>query len=260
MNKVCLLGSGNVAWHFGQWMIAKNIDLVHVYSRTKSAARSLAEELDCPYTDCIQEITKEADIYLLCINDDSIAEFMNKWSLKFTEKQILIHTSGSIPSSVFKSFHDHFGCVWPIQSLTKDITSNATEIPFVITASDEATKESIFAFIHTISDHIIETDDETKSDMHFMAVMVNNFTNHIYSLVEDFGKEKQIDFNIFLPLIKASIDKLSFASPSEIQTGPARRNDQKIIQNHLTKLNKYPELQEVYTTLSQSIITKYHQK
>ena len=48
--------------------------------------------------------------------------------------------------------------------------------------------------------------------------------------------------------------KVQQVLPSEVQTGPAIRKDEKILQKHLDFLKEQPPLQEIYRLLSQSIV------
>lgn len=56
-----------------------------------------------------------------------------------------------------------------------------------------------------------------------------------------------------LPLIEETTRKIHFLTPEEAQTGPARRNDRNIIEDHLHMLENEPELAEIYRNISRSI-------
>ena len=61
-------------------------------------------------------------------------------------------------------------------------------------------------------------------------------------------------FDMLRPLIAETASKVKEHLPAGVQTGPAIRNDQHTIQAHLQMLDNEPELQEIYTLLSQGII------
>ena len=50
-----------------------------------------------------------------------------------------------------------------------------------------------------------------------------------------------------------TVIKAIHLSPSESQTGPAKRGDTKIIEEHLKMLNKNPAMYKIYKLLSESI-------
>ena len=78
----------------------------------------------------------------------------------------------------------------------------------------------------------------------------------MFHLAEDFLKEAHVDFNLLRPLIMETARKLEAMSPSEAQTGPAKRHDTQTMEAHL-KLLKDPKHKEIYKLLSKSIQSKF---
>ena len=64
-------------------------------------------------------------------------------------------------------------------------------------------------------------------------------------------KEHQVPFEVLLPLIEETAKKITSVSPKDAQTGPAKRNDQQTIKNHLEQLNS--QQQEIYKLITKSI-------
>jgi predicted short-subunit dehydrogenase-like oxidoreductase (DUF2520 family) len=83
--------------------------------------------------------------------------------------------------------------------------------------------------------------------------MVNNFTNHLYALVENYCKNESLDFYLLLPLIRETAARLETMSPGKSQTGPATRGDHSTIEKHLALLNNHPQLKKIYELFSESI-------
>ena len=91
MIKVTVLGSGNVGFHLvNLFYNSKKIKLNEWYSR------SLKFDSRVKVINQIEELG-ESDIYIICVNDDSIAEVSDK--IKF-EGKLVVHTSGSTPYNV----------------------------------------------------------------------------------------------------------------------------------------------------------------
>ncbi|MEC7864034.1 MAG: DUF2520 domain-containing protein, partial [Bacteroidota bacterium] len=67
--------------------------------------------------------------------------------------------------------------------------------------------------------------------------------------------KSDIDFKLLLPLINQTVIKLNKNNPSQIQTGPAKRKDKKVIQNHINNLSD-KKTKEIYKLISKSIIEK----
>jgi len=84
-------------------------------------------------------------------------------------------------------------------------------------------------------------------------VLVNNFTNHLYALAENYCSANGLDFRYLLPLIKETAVRVARFSPRLVQTGPAARNDADTIRRHMELLGDDESLKEVYMLLTKSI-------
>ena len=63
-----------------------------------------------------------------------------------------------------------------------------------------------------------------------------------------------IPFSVLIPLIQQTAQKIQNLSPQEAQTGPAKRNDTKVIEKELTLLQTTDEqLTNLYRLLSEAI-------
>ena len=65
---------------------------------------------------------------------------------------------------------------------------------------------------------------------------------------------------LFKPLLTETIAKALEVGPGISQTGPASRNDNITIEKHLDLLSFSPELQRLYSEVTQSIISYYKDK
>ena len=90
-----------------------------------------------------------------------------------------------------------------------------------------------------------------RKRIHIAAVLVNNFTNHMYAMAQDICKEHDVPFSILYSLISETSQKIKNLSPFDAQTGPAKRNDELTIKKHLNLLNQHQ--QEIYLKITQSI-------
>ncbi|HEV7621334.1 MAG TPA: DUF2520 domain-containing protein, partial [Flavisolibacter sp.] len=144
---------------------------------------------------------------------------------------------------------------YPLQSLKKD-KIHVSEIPIIIDAGDEQTLHELNILARTISDDVVEADDEKRLKLHLAAVICNNFVNYLYRLTEEFCMAENLDFQLFYPLIKETASRIENISPAKSQTGPAIRKDQETIEKHITLLHKYPELEKFYTLFTESILNR----
>lgn len=128
-----------------------------------------------------------------------------------------------------------------------------TQIPLLITGSNAVAYTQILQVARSISQEVVDATDEQRLKYHVAAVFINNFTNHLYNLVDSYCAQENIRFNALLPLAVETAERLQLVAPRDAVTGPAVRNDEVTIEKHLALLDKYPVLQTLYRELTYSI-------
>lgn len=251
--RIVLIGSGNVASVLGRKIINADHEIIQVYSRNEDHALLLAKELNADYTDDRTRIRVDADIYILAVSDHALPETAGWLKL---EKKLVVHTAGSVSKNVLAPVSKNFGVLYPLQSLRKEM-EKIPEIPLLIDGNTEDNITLIHDFAAGISSHLQNADDQQRELLHVAAVFVSNFTNHLYTMAADFCKKESLDFKLLMPLIKEVANRISDHSPQEVQTGPAVRADNVTIDKHLSKLEKYPSMKELYKQFSESIARYY---
>jgi predicted short-subunit dehydrogenase-like oxidoreductase (DUF2520 family) len=247
---IAIIGSGNTASVLGRLLKRKQYNIVQIASRNAEHAKTLAEELGANYTDLGGLIDITADIYIVSVSDAAITDCLH--FLKVHNKPV-VHTAGSVSKDILKSVSANYGVLYPLQTLRKEML-DIPEIPILIDANNESTLKLISDLAHNISKDVYVLDDESRLKIHLAAVIVNNFTNHLYAIAENYCKSEQIDFDLLKPLIKETASRIEHLSPSKVQTGPALRNDVRTIDKHMNLLYGYTELKALYLKLSNSII------
>jgi predicted short-subunit dehydrogenase-like oxidoreductase (DUF2520 family) len=250
MISIVILGTGNVAKHlFKAFMAQEELEIVQVYARNPKTLSHFGAN-----TKTTSDLTKieAADIYVLAVSDDAISHLSKELSLK---KGLLVHTSGSVsikalPKGVRR------GVFYPLQTFSANRNIDCKEIPICIESSNANDLELLKQLASAISDTVVPLTTKQRKTLHLAAVFANNFTNHMYHLSHELCEQKEIPFELLLPLIKETANKLEALSPFDAQTGPARRNDVGTINNHLTQL-KSKKQKKIYSLLSKSIRTTY---
>src|SRR5690606_19843765 len=95
--------------------------------------------------------------------------------------------------------------------------------------------------------------------LHISSVFANNFTNALYQISYDILKKANLNFELILPLIRETVEKVQNHIPEQVQTGPAIRNDNKTINTHLQFVSNTKELAKIYQQLT-AYISKRHPK
>jgi predicted short-subunit dehydrogenase-like oxidoreductase (DUF2520 family) len=247
---IILIGSGNVATVLGRKFKMAGHTILQVFSRNASEASKLAYELDTESTNYKILINKTADIYIIAVPDNAIGEVVDELRLP---GKVVAHTAASVPREVLEKVSKHHGVFYPLQTLNKN-TSYIPDIPVFFDGSDAVTKRKLEALAHSISDEKVgEAGDEARLRLHVAAVVVSNFTNHIYALAADYCRKEGLDFNQLLPLIEETAQRVQALSPAAAQTGPAIRHDGETIKKHLALLKNHPQLKNLYILLTESI-------
>lgn len=247
---IVLIGSGNVAAVLGRKFKAAGHSISQIYSRNAPAATELAYELDSESTNYKSTIQKNGDVYIIAVNDDAIDDVVDNL---FLPGRIVAHTAASVNKEVLKNITPHYGVFYPLQSLRKEMTA-LPDVPIFFEASDEKSKSVLLKLADSISPtHTTEVTGDNRLKMHIAAVLVSNFTNHLYTLAEGYCKKEGLQFSELLPLIQETASRLTNTSPAAAQTGPAIRYDAETIQKHLGLLESHPHLKNLYRLLTESI-------
>lgn len=248
--QVVIIGSGNVASVIGCLLKRHNHKIIQVISRHVNHAKILANELQCPYTDLYSNIDTSADVYLVAINDEALFSLKDHFHIG---NKLVLHTAGSVSKDVLKEISINYGVLYPLQSLRKEMLYK-NEIPFLIDGNSQENIGIISDFAKTISTKVTQASDEERIKLHVAAVVVSNFSNHLFALAEEFCKKENIDFKLLEPLIFETANRLSIYSPNEVQTGPAIRNDVFTLDKHIQLLQNHPRLKYMYLKLTESIM------
>jgi predicted short-subunit dehydrogenase-like oxidoreductase (DUF2520 family) len=247
---IVIIGTGNAATVLGRRFKAAGHTILQVAGRNSAAASALAYELDTVSTNYWTSVNKNADVYIIAVSDNAIDDIIAE--LKLPGK-VIAHTAAAVPKEILKPVSNHYGVFYPLQSLRKE-TESLPDIPLFVDGSDEKTISLLEKLAHSVSaEKVVYAGNDERVKLHVAAVFVNNFTNYLYVLAEEYCKKEGIDFKLLLPLIEETALRVKNISPRSVQTGPAMRHDDETIQKHLELLKAYPELKKVYAFLSENI-------
>jgi predicted short-subunit dehydrogenase-like oxidoreductase (DUF2520 family) len=246
---IVIIGSGNIATVLGRRSLAAGHRVVQVYSRDANHANRLAIRLGTSSTSYISSIEKKADLMIIALRDEAIGPFVKELG---EVKCLITHTAGSIPMSEVAGLNKLYGVLYPLQSLRKEIET-IPPLTLLVDGNVRESKKKVKEFATTISEIVIEADDHTRMKYHLAAAIVNNFTNYLFTLAESFCKKENISFAVLQPLMEETVTRLRNASPADLQTGPAIRNDQVTLEKHRKLLLEYPSLLDFYEKFTKEI-------
>jgi len=248
--KIVLIGAGNVATHFGGALKKAGHQILQVFSRSESSAKELSRHLKCGYTTQQGDILASADLYIISISDNAIRNFLKSFRVK---NKIIVHTSGSVSISVFGKSIKNCGVIYPLQTFSKERKVKFSEVPLLTEGNNAKALASINSVAGSVSPFVFEMSSDDRKTVHLSAVIANNFSNHLFVLAEKILRQKNIPFPLLGPLLHETVIKAIKLTPGEAQTGPAKRGDAKIIEEHLKMLRNDASLQKIYRLMSASI-------
>ena len=109
--KIIIIGTGNVATSLHAAFAKKGIDAPMVYSR---------ELTNIP----------EVDVYIYAVTDAALSEVVS--TVHAPTRALHVHTSGTIPVSVFGADKPHCGIMYPFQTFSKaQPLDDWSEVPLI---------------------------------------------------------------------------------------------------------------------------------
>lgn len=246
--QIVIIGSGNVAYHMAKAFTGKGISIAQIFGRNEKELSKISEELKVPYSTGQLE---DADLYIICVSDNSVEEV----SRNIIKKDVLVaHTSGSLPKEALTGEYRK-ASFYPLQTFSKSKELEYEKIPFFIETENEEDKKILFELASSISKNVMESNHEKRKYIHLTAVFACNFVNHLFSRAKEISDSQEIPFDYFLPLIEETVQKIHEIEPKMAQTGPAVRNDVRVLQLHEQLLKD--ESLEIYKTMNHSIQEMY---
>ena len=191
-----------------------------------------------------------ANVYIYAVKDEALADVVAQ--VKDKEKSLHLHTSGSMPVSVFGEDKPHAGVFYPFQTFSKArVIEDFSTIPVFFEARGIDDISAVYSLALAITNHVYETTQHDRERLHVAGVFACNFTNLMYTMAADVLKSTHIPFKVLLPLIDETASKIHTLAPCDAQTGPARRGDENVMAHHISLLTE--EQRKVYQLLSEEI-------
>ena len=243
---IVLIGQGNVATNLHHAFALKGLRTQMVSSR---------EGLDS---------LPAADVYIYAVRDEALPQVVQKIAEEskmpintHLRTALHLHTSGTMPISVFGDALPHAGIMYFFQTFSKaKLIDDFSQIPVFVEGKQIDDLSAIFTLAQTLTPRVYEASQHDRERLHVAGVFANNFTNHMYAIAADILKDTHIPFQVLLPLIDQTAEKIRHLSPHDAQTGPAKRHDEQVMNHHLSLLTT-PEQKQLYTLISQMIMQNH---
>lgn len=249
IRSVVLVGSGNVAEALARALAASPFELRQVCARNPERGPVVARLGGCAWEPDPARAA-EADLYLIAVSDRAVGDVAA--ALRRPAEAVVAHTAGGVAIDALAAARR--AVIYPFQTFTAGREVDFAEVPLFIEASDAVTENRIGTFARRLSRSVQPADSALRCRIHLSGVLACNFVNHLYALGERVLAEAGLPFDVLRPIIAETAAKaLAAASPREVQTGPAVRNDRTTQESHLALIGDRELLETIYRTISQSI-------
>lgn len=255
-SSVSIIGSGNLAWHLAPALDNTDFAVREVYSRNSRHASMLVDRLyHATAIDTLDFSESPSRIFIIAVPDDAIQDVVKEITLPINS--ILIHVSGSQPLSVLSDASTNTGVFYPLQTFSKGSKIDFSDVPIFIESANTDTEKVLVNMAKALSKKVIKVSSEDRKAIHVAAVFAANFTNHMLTLSKAILERSKIDFELLKPLIAETLNKSLTLGPEKSQTGPAKRGDLEILDQHVSFLEGDEAIAEIYKIVSQHIIDTY---
>jgi predicted short-subunit dehydrogenase-like oxidoreductase (DUF2520 family) len=251
---ISFAGAGRVAGALCREMFRAGFKILQVVSENPDNGMPLAQMCGAKWSSVLN-FNKSNDIIVVAVPDHILQEVLSE--IRRSGNTIVVHTAGSYGLEVFPSDIKNAGVFYPLQTFSKGREIDFKNLPFLLEAKGENTLKHISRLAEALGGEVHHVDADRRKLLHLSAVFVNNFTNYMLAEGEEIALKAGFSFGILVPLIKETISKALEKGPSSSQTGPAVRNDINTIEKHMELLSFSPDLQKLYSEITQSIIKHY---
>ena len=249
---ITLIGSGNVATWIAQRLQGNpRFPITQVFSRHLEHAQTLADLLNAEAIENIRKLNPDNQIFIFALADKAYDEILPLLPFKLP---LAFTTSGTVSCQCLKDYAEQYGVIYPLQTFTKSQDMRKLEVPLCL-ESDFAGehKTLMWELARELSPTCYEVSEAQRAKMHVAAVFACNFSNAMYQIAYKLLKENGLPFEILLPVLRQTVEKVSQMTPAEAQTGPAVRGDVNVMRAQISTLSD-DRLKELYRLVSELIM------
>ncbi len=254
--RISFIGSGRVATHLAQ-AFAQQHDIVQIMSPNFANAQKLANLVAAQAINHVEQMNYEIDLCVIAVSDQAISTCMQQLS-PYLKNTLVVHTSGSTHLHVLAKYYENVGVFYPLQTFSFERQIDWDNTPLFIEAAQSEQSEVLRELANSLSNSVYQYSSEQRLSLHLAAVFACNFSNYCYDMAKQIVDAQQVDFNLLFPLMLETAHKATQYDPQMVQTGPAMRGDQNILNMHQGLLadTKRDDLVQVYRLLSEQIMQR----
>lgn len=241
IQEISIVGQGLVGRALAQHFLSKGLKVRQLVVRTFPEQR-------LPEVEYIHDLThlQPVDLVLVCVNDAALEHVLTQ----MPKHQFVAFTSGAMGLHQFVD-NQNVAVFYPLQSFARLKTEAVADIPILLEALNALALRRLEEFALRHFKACREMNSEQRGHLHLAAVFANNFTNHLIHLAQKHCAENNLDFDLLKPLLLETAHKWMTHPAAALQTGPAIRGDQNVIEKQRTQLDGHAKA--IYDAVTRSI-------
>lgn len=246
---IAIVGAGNVATNLAISLFEVGVNICCVYSRNAENTRVLAKKVNASAISSLAEINQDVAVIVIAVSDDEIGHVAHQLH---GHSALVVHCSGSVDMEVLTGCKN-YGVLYPFVVMRKAVRADFSNVDFFVEANNEIHLSLLKELAKKVSNNVKPLSSKARLALHIAGVFANNFVNIQFITAQQLLNENGMDFDLLRPMLANYFQLLLQSNPAEIQTGPAIRHDDRVIQKHLELLAGHLDFKEVYRLLTAQI-------
>lgn len=237
MERVVIVGSGNLAEALAQAVARSGLQLVQLFARNAARGEAVAALAGTQWTADPARLA-DADIYLISVSDKAVGEVAA--ALPLPAGAVVAHTAGSVPLDALPA-HARRAVFYPLQTFTKGRSVDFSQIPLFLETDDSPLRPALEAFARRLSHTVVWADSACRAKVHLAGGFRLQLRQpHVRRRRRHRPQRGPALRRSQTALAETAAKALDAASPADVQTGPAVRNDLPTMARHRALLAGRP--------------------
>jgi predicted short-subunit dehydrogenase-like oxidoreductase (DUF2520 family) len=249
-----IIGAGRAAWTFGRTWRQTGGEIRAILTRRGSGSEA-AERLAAEERPLLPDSVGDAEIVLFAVPDREITGVYQLLRHAIPERALMFHASGALTSDLFH--RSHCFSLHPLRSLPAEGSDPLDLAGTIFTwEGDPETLEIATAIVRAAGGDLRRLDPRRKRLYHAAAVFGSNYVAALLEESKLMLEEAGIDDprEAVSILAGSAVANWSGANDSGGFTGPIRRGDAALVEDHLRALSGDPARLEIYRLLGLRIV------
>jgi predicted short-subunit dehydrogenase-like oxidoreductase (DUF2520 family) len=194
-----------------------------------ASTRAAADRLGAPARP-VAEIGTDADIVIVATPDAAIPAAAETLAASVRPDALVLHLSGARGLDALDAVPARRAALHPLQSLpTVELGIERLAGSWAAVAGDP----QVVALAESIELRPFPLADGDRAAYHAAAAIASN---HLVALLGQVERTAPVPLEVFLPLVRATVDNVAALGPSAALTGPVARGDVDTVRAHLGAL------------------------